>query len=278
MTIAIVTDSGSDLPSDLINSLKIKIVPIHIYFGNTLYRDNIDINADQLYQKLVTSPVHPTTTQPMPVEFADVYTELSKNYSEIVSIHLSSKVSGTFNSALQGKQMVKTQSKIEVVDSYTLSTGLGLIVLAAARIAAAGGGLSNVMEEIGNAIKNIKIFGVLDTLKYLLAGGRITKTKAIIGGLLNVKPILTMNKGEIVQYGMARSYSKGMEKLYEIISKFHDIKELAVVHSTVPEEAKKLGEKFENILPKEKIIMARLGAGLGVHGGPGTLFVAFRHG
>jgi DegV family protein with EDD domain len=157
-----------------------------------------------------------------------------------------------------------------------LSTGLGLVVLAAARIAQAGGSLNQVVDEAKEVLKKVKLFGVLETLKYLLAGGRITKARAIVGSLLNIKPILTMHDGEIVQFGMARSYAKGIDKLYELVSSFPDIKEVAIVQSTVPDEAAALEKRISTIIPKEKIIMSRLGAGLGVHGGPGTLVVFIR--
>ena len=276
MAVKIVTDSGSDLPADMVKALGITVVPLYIYFGQTAYKDGIDIGPDELYKRLIEGPIHPTTTQPIPADFVKVYQELSKEYDEIVSIHLSTKVSGTVNSALQGKEMAQTKAKIEVIDSLALSTGLGLVVLAAARIAHAGGSLNQVVDEAKEVLKKVKLFAVLETLKYLLAGGRITKARAIVGSLLNIKPILTMRDGEIVQYGTARSYAKGIDKLYELVSGFPDIKELAIVQSTVPDEAAALEKRISTIIPKEKIIMSRLGSGLGVHGGPGTLCVFIR--
>ena len=276
MAVKIVTDSGSDLPADMVKALGITVVPLYIYFGQTAYKDGIDIGPDELYKRLIEGPIHPTTTQPIPADFVKVYQELSKEYDEIVSIHLSTKVSGTVNSALQGKEMAQTKAKIEVIDSLALSTGLGMVVLAAARIAHAGGSLNQVVDEAKEVLKKVKLFGLLETLKYLLAGGRITKAKAMVGSLLNIKPILTMREGELVQFGTARSYSKGIDKLYELVSGFPDIKEVAIVQSTIPDEAAALEKRISTIIPKEKIIMSRLGAGLGVHGGPGTLVVIIR--
>ena len=148
MAVKIVTDSGSDLPADMVKALGITVVPLYIYFGQTAYKDGIDIGPDELYKRLIEGPIHPTTTQPIPADFVKVYQELSKEYDEIVSIHLSTKVSGTVNSALQGKEMAQTKAKIEVIDSLALSTGLGLVVLAAARIAQAGGSLNQVVDEV----------------------------------------------------------------------------------------------------------------------------------
>lgn len=120
------------------------------------------------------------------------------------------------------------------------------------------------------------MYGVLDTLKYLLAGGRITKARAVIGGILNVKPILTMKDGEIIQYGMVRSFQKGIDKLAEMIMKTKNVQEVSIIHSTIPEEALKLKNMIKSVISEENIIMSRLGAGLGVHGGPGTLFTVVK--
>lgn len=276
MLVRIVTDSGCDLPGEMIKSLDISVVPIYIYFGKDVYRDGIDISTDELYRRLSDDKVHPTTTQPLPVDFARIYEQLGKETDKIVSIHLSHKVSGTLNSAVQGKHLAKSRAQIEIIDSYSISTGLGIVTLAAAREAKAEGSIEQVVKKANEVISNIKLYGVLETLKYLLAGGRITRTKAVIGGLLNVKPVLTMHDGEIIQYGMVRSFQKGMDKLYKMIADERDIEEIAIVHSTIPEQAIELKSRIKSIVPENKIIMSRLGAGLGVHGGPGTLFIVIR--
>ena len=273
MTVKIVTDTGADIPADLLKELNITAVPVYIYFGEKAYKDGIDIGPDELYKRLVDGPIYPTTTQPMPVDFTNVYQEISKETNEIVSIHLSSKVSGTYNSAVQGKELLKDKCHIEVIDSASLSMGLGLITMAAARIARSGGTLQQVVEETNKAIKQTQLLGVLDTLKYLLAGGRITKASATIGSLLNVKPLLTTYEGNIIQAGLVRSYAKGVDKLYEFAKNTKNIKEMAIVDSTVAGEANLLKKRLSSIIVEEKMHMARLGAGLGVHGGPGTLLV-----
>ena len=274
MTVKIVTDTGADIPTDLLKELNITAVPLYIYFGEKAYKDGVDIGADELYKRLVDGPIHPTTTQPIPADFTKAYQEISKETDEIVSIHLSSKVSGTYNSAIQGKELLKDKCHIEVIDSASLSMGLGLITLAAARIARAGGTLQQVVEETNKAIKKTQLLGVLATLKYLLAGGRITKARATIGSLLNIKPLLTMHEGELIQAGLARSHAKGFDKLYEFVKNTKNVKEMAIVNSTVAEEAYLLKKRLSSIVAEEKIHMANLGAALGVHGGPGTLLVA----
>jgi DegV family protein with EDD domain len=276
MTVKIVTDTGADIPTDLLKDLNITAVPLYIYFGDKVYKDGVDIGPDELYKRLVDGPIHPTTTQPIPADFTDAYQEIAKETDEIVSIHLSSKVSGTYNSAILGKESLKDKCHIEVVDSTSLSMGLGLITLAAARVAQAGGTLQQVVEEANKCSKKTQMMAVLATLKYLLAGGRITKARATIGSLLHVKPLLTMHEGELIQAGLARSYAKGIDKLYEFVKNTKNIREMAIVHSTVAEEADLLKKRLSSVVAEEKIIMARISAALGVHGGPGTLIAAVR--
>ena len=195
-----------------------------------------------------------------------------------MSIHLPAKVSGTCNAALQGIEIAKPKCEVHVVDSFSISVGLGIIATAAARVAKAGGKLAEVLEETKKAISQTQIRGLLDTLHYLLKGGRVTKAKALVGTLLNVKPILTMRDGEIIQAGMARSYAKGIEQLFEFVRNYPNLQEVAIAYSTVPEEAKTLKKRIASIIGEKQIQLSRLGAGLGVHGGPGTLIVAARGG
>jgi DegV family protein with EDD domain len=274
--IKIVTDSGSDISTELARELGITIVPLYIYFGEKVYKDGVDIGPDELYKKLEEDPVHPSTTQPMPSDFASTYDELARDCDGIVSVHLSSKVSGTYNAALQGSKITKSKCEIHVIDSFSLSVGLGMIATAAARLARAGGNMAAVLDEIKKAMSQTQLRGLVDTLHYLLKGGRITKVRALVGTLLNVKPILAMREGELVQVGMTRSYSKGIEQLLEFVKNYPDLHEVAIAHSTVPVEAESLKKDIVSRFNVEQVPVSRIGAGLGVHGGPGVLIVAAR--
>jgi len=274
VTVKVVTDSTADLPESAIRELGITVVPVYVRFGETVYRDGVDINQDEFYQRLQESPVHPTTSQPSPADFADVYRKLSKETDALVSIHVTSKLSGTHNSALQGKEMIDTKCHIEVVDSLSVSMGLGLIAIAAARVARAGESLPRVMEEARQSIRQLRVLALLDTLKYLLQGGRIGRARALLGSLLNVKPLLTMQDGELSPVGLTRTRSKGIERLFDWVKNSLDIHELAIVHSTTPGEADSLKERIASFLDLKKIHLSRLGPALGVYGGPGTLILA----
>ena len=278
MTVKIVTDSGADISPEVAKELGITIVPVYIYFGDKVYKDGVDIGPDELYQRLANDPIYPTTTQPMPADFASTDSSLSQDADAIVSRHLPTRVSGTYNAALQGFTIAKPKCEVHVVDGLSVSVGLGVVATAAARVARAGGKLAEVLEETQNAISQTQIRGLLDTLHYLLKGGRITRAKALVGSLLNVKPILKMREGEIVQAGMVRSYAKGIERLFEFVKSYPSLQEVAIAHSTVPEEAKTLKKRIASVIDEKRIQMFRIGAGLGVHGGPGTLIVAARSG
>lgn len=276
MVVKIVTDSGADLPAELVQELGITVVPLYLRFGEEVFRDQVDISADEFYKRLLHDPVHPSTTQPTPQDFVNAYQKLSKEADGIVSIHISSKLSGTLNSATQAKGLIEKGCPIELVDSESVSMGLGLMSIAAATAAKAGGDLKKVLAEATQAVPNIRLLALLDTLKYLLLGGRIGRAKHLVGSILNVKPMLTLQNGEVVAAGQARTRSKGIDKLVDFASNAANIEDLAVVYNTTPDEAQSLAERIGSVFPREKIRIARIGPMLGVHFGPGALVVAFR--
>jgi DegV family protein with EDD domain len=276
MTVRIVTDSTADLPPGVAEELGISIVPLYVRFGEEVYRDRVDISEDEFYQRLTHDPVHPGTTQPTPQDFADVYRELSKDAEGIVSIHISSKLSGTYESALQGREMTDSQCPIEVVDSLWASMGLGLLVLDAVAAAKEGKSPQQIADEAREMIPRIRYLGMFDTLKYLHLGGRIGKAKCLLGSALNVKPLLTLRNGEFHAVGRARTRSKGLSRLYEFVQNAGEISDLTIVHSTTPDDVEALAERIHPIFPRDRIVVARLGPVLGVHTGPGTVFVGIR--
>ncbi len=276
MTVKIVTDSSADLPPQLAQQLGITVVPLYVRFGSEVYRERVDISDDEFYQRLLHGPTHPVTIQPSPQDFVNAYQELSHEADGIVSIHISSKLSGTCNSALQGKEMIDKGCPIEVMDSKLVSVGLGLISMAAAAVAKTGADLQRVVEEVKQTIPNSHLLCLIDTLKYLLLGGRVGKAKALVGSILSVKPLLTLKEGETVPIGQARSRSKGIERLFDFVKNATDIQDLAVAYSTTLDEAHALAERMGSIFTKEPIKVVRLGTTLGVHLGPGALVVALR--
>jgi DegV family protein with EDD domain len=276
MNFKIVTDSTADLPPQLADELGVTVVPAYVRFKNEVYRDRIDISEDEFYQRLLTDPIHPSTEPPTPQDFADVYQKLSQKADGIVSVHISSKLSATCNSAMRGKELIETECPIEVIDSQSVTMGLGLLVAAATKSVKSKNSITQVAEEVKQTIPSIRMLGLLDTLKYLARGGRIGKTRALLGSLLAVKPLLTIKTGELEQTDYVRKRTDGIDKLFDFVKNTTDIQDLAIIYSTTFDEAQALAERMGSVFAKERIRLNRLGPALGVHTGPGILFVALR--
>jgi len=273
MAIKIVTDSTCDLPQSLAEEFGIHVIPVYVQFGNKTYRDRIDITESEFYERLLHFPVHPTTSQPSPQDFADVYKYLSKDADGIISIHIASKLSGTCNSALCAKEMVTSGCPIEVIDTNSVSMGLGLMTIKAAQIAASCNDFEKVVEQVKQLPARSHIWAAFDTLKYLAMGGRIGKGKALLGNVLNIKPLLMLKDGEFLPAAKARSRDKAIDILYGFAEKAGEIEDISVMYSTTLDEARTLADRLEAMCGKKPRI-ARLGPALGVHAGPGALAIA----
>jgi DegV family protein with EDD domain len=276
MKVQVITDSTLDIPQNLADELGIRVVPIYLRFGDKTYRDGVDIRSDEFYSMLVSSPFHPATSQPNPEDFTAVYKDYCESVDGIVSIHISSKVSGTYNSAVMAQKTLESRCPIEVIDSKFNSAGLGLVVIAAARLAQSGASFSEVIGEANKAINQVSMFGMFETMKYLARSGRVNKTIATASRILNVMPLLTFHDGEIVRAGLVRTISKGMDKIYGYVKNNIPISELIIVHSKIADQANQMKKRLLEFIEEEKISIAELGAGLGVHGGPGVLLAAIR--
>lgn len=274
--VGVVTDSTSDIPVALAQNLGIEVIPIYILWQGQTYRDGVEMTPDEFFQRLVSTDVLPTTSQPTQPDFENAYMKLSKRCDSILSIHVSAKLSGTYNASVQAAKSVEDHIPVTVIDSQLNSMGLGLAAIAAARIAAAGGTLKDVVDEARKAISDIKMLGVFDTLKYTIAGGRINKSVGKIASILNIKPLLTFRNGEVHLVGAVRLYRKGVERLANFVRENLPLSEVAIVHSASRAVAEQLKADLSSALPADKIIVNQLGASLGVHGGPGILLVAAR--
>jgi DegV family protein with EDD domain len=272
--VKIVTDSSCDLTKDIIDELDITTVPLFARFGEEIFRERVDLTDEQFYDKLVNGNIFPVTIQPNPQDFVDVYQKVSKGADAVVSIHISGKLSGTLNSAFQARDIVAGTCPIELVDSQTVTIALGLIVRAAARKAKQGGSLQEVLAVAREATSMSAAYCLLDTLKYLEKGGRIGKAKALVGTLLNVKPIVSLKEGQVIPFSQVRSRTKGLDQLVDIVKKVTDLRDIAVAYSTTPDDAKALAERISAELNNRKVSVFRMGTTLGIHTGPGSLVVA----
>jgi DegV family protein with EDD domain len=273
MTVKIITDSLSDITSDLAQELGITVVPLTVFFGHESFLDRVTISTDEFYYKLIHGNIWPTTTQPPPGDFVNIYNKLADETDEILVVTLSSKISGTYGSALNARGLIEKECRIEVIDSRTVAMGLGLIVIAAAKAAQTGANLDELTGLVRGAMVRSHITMYFDTLKYLAKGGRIGKAQGMLGSLLSVKPLLTMKDGEVAPLTRTRSQTAGMDYLYNFVTGFSHIEELAVEHSTTPDEADKLVKRLSSVFPKERIYRSTVSPVLGTYAGPDALAI-----
>ena len=276
MTVKVITDSTADLPPALAEELGITVVPLNVHFGTEVYRDGVEITADEFYRRLVTASRLPTTSQPTPGDFLSAYDEMGQTTDEIISVHISAKLSGTMNSATQAREEYAGSSRIEIVDSMQGSMGLGVVAIAAAEAARRGGSLDDVVTETRAALPNVGFIGLVDTLEYLEKGGRIGKAQAFVGSLLRIKPLLTIRDGEAHPLERARTRAKGVDRICELVQTEMPLKDLAVVYTTTPDEARALAQRLQSFLPQGEVILSQVGPVVGTYLGPGVLGVAFR--
>jgi DegV family protein with EDD domain len=276
MTVKVVTDSACDIPDELAQELGITVVPIYVMFGDKEYRDGVDLAKDEFYDRLVHNSHHPTTSVPSPKDFADVYNKLARETDEIISIHITSIESGTYNCALLGKELVDEKCRVEVVDSKSVSMCQGLLAINAAREALAGASLEQVAESVRRAIPKMHLMILVDTLKYVVRGGRLNKATGLVGSVLRVRPILTIRDGHLSPAGVARTKARAVERLHEFATGFSRVKEIAVAYTTEHEEARSLLERLKKAFPNATGYLTRVGPSLGTHAGPGAMGVVIR--
>ncbi len=272
MPVRIVTDSTADMPPDLAKRWGISVIPLKVHFGDEVYSDGVDITSDQFFEKLVTSRVHPSTSQPSVGEFLELYKGLSADGSPIVSIHISDKLSGTMNSARQAKEAMGPAARIKVIDTTQASMGIGIVALEAAKAAKAGASFEDVVARAKAIIPRVQIYFVVDTLEYLAKGGRIGKAQAFLGNLLSVKPVLVVKDGEVGPLERVRTRDRALARLIELAEAEKPIASAVVLHATTPKDAEMLKENLQKLVqPGGEVLVTHFGAVIGTHAGPGTI-------
>jgi DegV family protein with EDD domain len=274
MAVKIVTDSVADLPYEVVKKLGITVIPIAVRFGEKVYRDNIDLTAEQFYEKLEHSRLLPVTSVPTPATFAQAYDKLAEQTDEILAITISARLSGTYEVALQSVGLMKTKCRVQVVDSRWGAMTEGFIVMKAAKAAQAGASLDEVIDVTKKTIPRVDLLCTFDTLEYLRRGGRIGNGQAFLGSLLRVNPILTLRDGVAEPVGRARSRAKAIERLYSFVMSYSYIEEMAVEDAACPDEAEALVKRLSAKFPKERIYRSKVTPAIGTHTGPGVLMVA----
>ena len=274
---AIVTDSTVSLPKHLAEQLNIHQVAYYIHRGTEVLRDLVSIQRDDFLKWLPTTERLPTTASPGPGDYLTLYEQLaSQGTEEIISIHMTSKGSGAYQAAMAAKEMLLEKLprlKIEVIDTLNVSLCQGWMVIEAARAALAGVNLTGITHKVKSMIPISQMIQTADTLRYLYLGGRIGRATRYVGSLLNLKPLISMQDGEIVALGVTRGLHKAYEKMVDIIEakvgQMGKIK-VAYVHAGAQKEVEQLKSMVESRLKVVESLMAELSPALMVHTGPGT--------
>ncbi|NMB45824.1 MAG: DegV family protein [Firmicutes bacterium] len=272
--IQIVTDSTADLPQDVAQEHDIRIVPLSVSFGDEHYVDGVDLTPAEFYGKLRSNPVLPRTSQPPPGRFAEVYREALDAGRQVLSIHISSKLSGTYQAACLAAEMVDPEN-IVVVDSLTVSMGVGLMALAAAQH---NGTLDEARAAVMAVKANMGLFFLVDTFEYMEKNGRIGRAASLVGSLLQIKPVLTFVDGTVeVQEklrGNKRARRRMLELFKEIVgdNKVH----VAMLHADAEEAAQELLEEIKELVDCVETYLGYVGPIIGSHSGPGTLGLTWR--
>jgi len=270
--VAIVTDSTADLPSELTRTRGITVVPLTLHFGGESLLDGVDITPAEFYRRLPTSTSHPTTSQPSPGRFAEAYTTLLKSHSEVVSVHISEKLSGTVASARQGAQIVDP-GRVRVIDSRAVSMSLGLIVLAASTLAAQGLDVAAVEGKVAALAEHVATYFSVATLEFLRRGGRIGNASALLGSVLQVKPVLCIRDGIVTPLERVRTFDRALGRIVELTREMDRGDGVCVIvgHAEAQADAERIARDLEPIA--ETLMIQPLGPVVGAHAGPGVVGV-----
>ncbi|MBN2983504.1 DegV family protein [Cohnella algarum] len=275
MQVAIVTDSTADIPREVRERLGIDMIPLQVHFGDESYLDNIDLEPAQFYEKLKASNVLPKTSQPSPADFHEVYSRHVQAGRPVISIHLSSAMSGTYQSALLAKSMLEDEGNVTVIDSKSASYGYGMLVVEAAEMANQGASVDEITARIDKIRKDTKLYFLVDTLEYLHKGGRIGKASAMFGSLLNIKPILTIDgEGVVSSIDKARGQKRAFARIAELLEADFGSAPLQLSAVVTPGDTAMADELIELLHERfaiSRFFRSEIGPVIGTHAGPGTV-------
>ena len=275
-TVQIVTDSTSDIKQEDAERAGITIVPAYVFFGEEQFRDGVTIGSSEFYRRLQQRGVTPKTAQPSPQDFADAFSALAPN-GPVLALTVSSKMSGTYNSALIGRDMAlkdHPDAVIEVVDSLLVAMGLGVLAQGAAQRARDGMGIEELATWARDTASRTRIYFAVDTLEYLARGGRIGKAQRFLGGLLSVKPVLEFRDGEVHPLERVRSRAKAHALLESLAQKSGNPEQLAYATTTDHDRAREMADRAMERLNLDDVPVYTIGAAVGTYAGPGCVGVA----
>jgi DegV family protein with EDD domain len=267
---AVVTDSTSDVPDEWRKTYDIEVVPLKVMFGEESFRDGVDMNNEEFFARLATSTKLPTTSAPSPGDFAELYTRLAKDHDGCISIHIARSLSATAEAARVGAQSVEG-FRVNVVDSETVSMPMAFLC----RVAAECATLEEATAAVEKRTSKSRVLALLDTLRYVEMGGRVNRATAMIGTLLDLKPLLLMQDGEIKSLDRVRTRSRAIPRMVEFFEKDLPVEHVGVVHAQAPEEAEQIAADLRRSHPDLEVPVGQIGCVLGTHVGPKALGLVY---
>ena len=267
---AVVTDSTADLPDDWRARYGIEVVPLKVLFGEETFRDRVDMTDAQFFERLEASSKLPTTSAPSPGDFAAVYERLSKDYEACISIHIGRQLSATAEAARVGAQSVEG-FRVEVIDSETVTMPMAFLC----RVAAESPTLDQAVAAVNERVPKCRVLALLDTLRYLEMGGRLSRAQAVIGTMLDLKPILLVKDREIKPIDRVRTKARAINRMVEFFESEGDVEYVGVMNAQSPEEAAQITERLRARLGKQEIATGQIGCVLGTHTGPKAIGIVY---
>ena len=267
---AVVTDSTADLPDEWRARYGIEVVPLKVIFGSETFRDRVDMTDDEFFRRLSAATKLPTTSAPSPGEFAEVYRRLAAEFDACISIHLGAQLSTTVESARLGAQAVDG-FRVEVIDSETVTMPIAFLC----KVAAESESLEAATTSVRARVPKARVLALLDTLRYLELGGRLSRAQAMIGTMLDLKPLLMVADREIKPVDRVRTRSRAVSRMADYFRGELPVEHVAVMHAQAPDEAEAIAKGLRELLPGQEIPIGKIGCVLGTHTGPKALGVVY---
>ena len=275
-SVHIVTDSSCDLPDNLISEMNIKIVPLKIRFGDTEFVDRVELTTDQFWEKCQASDELPSTAAPSPGAFVEEFQNAAnEGATGVVAIILSGELSATIEAAQQAAQLVKDEIEVRVIDSRTVTLGLGSVVMGAASAANSGANIEQVAAIASDSVNRTQVHAALDTLENLRKGGRIGAAGSLLGSMLSIKPLIEVRNGVVEPAGKQRTRGKALSYLVGVVEQNADqIEQIFVTHAAC-DDVDSFLEQVRSVVSVE-VLVGEVGPVVGAHAGIGTIGVAFQ--
>jgi DegV family protein with EDD domain len=267
---AVVTDSTADLPDEWRDRYGITVVPLKVLFGSETFRDRVDMTDEEFFRRLGESSKLPTTSAPSPGEFAEVFTQLAKSHDGCISIHIGAQLSATAESARVGAQALDGFA-VNVVDSQTVTMPIAFLC----RLAAESDSLEAATAAVEERVPKCRVLALLDTLRYIEMGGRVSRAQAMIGTMLDLKPMLLVADRQIKAVDRVRTRSRAIPRMIEFFRGEMPVEHVGVMHAQAPEEAEAIASGLRKELPGQEIPIGQIGCVLGTHTGPKALGLVY---